>query len=135
MTVVITTVGFYLLTCVVSLALFVAIVVVLPERYFVDEGRWFWVQHPPLVRWAGIIGKNLLGVVIIAVGIVLSLPGIPGQGLLTILVGALLLDVPGKRRLMRAIVQRPRLLSPLNRLRAWFGRPPLVVGERPERAG
>jgi hypothetical protein len=123
------TAGIYLLTFVISLVLFAAIVVFLPPRYFVQEGRSFWVKRQPLVRWLGIIGKNFLGLVIIAIGILLSLPGIPGQGLLTMLIGVMLLDIPGKRQLMRAVVRRPRMLQPLNRLRSWFGRPPLVVEE------
>ena len=131
MAIVLWTVGVYLLTFTLSLALFTAIVVLLPARYFVDDERWFWANQPPLVRWLGILGKNLLGVVIIALGIVLSLPGIPGQGLLTILIGAMLLDIPGKRRVMRAVVRSSHTLWPLNRVRAWFGRPPLVVNSTP----
>ena len=128
MSVIFATVGLYLLAFTVSLGLFAAIVVLLPERYFIDHSHWFWDHQQPVIRWLGIIGKNLLGLAIIALGILLSLPGIPGQGLLTILIGALLLDIPGKRRLMHAVARRPRLLKPLNRLRSWFGRPPLVVG-------
>jgi hypothetical protein len=75
--------------------------------------------------------KNLLGVLVIALGVVLSLPGIPGQGILTILIGVLLLDIPGKRRLVRWLLRRPRLLKPLNRLRRWFGREPLVIEVQP----
>jgi len=121
------TAGLYALTFTLSLALLTAIMVLLPARYFVDEGRWFWSQQPPFFRWAGIIGKNLLGLVIVLLGILLSLPGIPGQGLLTILIGVMLLDIPGKRRLVRGIVRRPGIFQRLNQLRSWFGRPPLVV--------
>jgi hypothetical protein len=64
------------------------------------------------------------------VGIVLTLPGVPGQGMLTILLGLMLLDVPGKRRLERRIVGRRRILKAINRLRKRFGRPPLVLGGR-----
>ena len=61
---------------------------------------------------------------------VLTLPGVPGQGMLTILIGLMLLDVPGKRRLERRIVGRRRILQAINRLRKRFGRPPLVLGGR-----
>jgi hypothetical protein len=40
-------------------------------------------------------------------GIILALPGVPGQGILTVLIGVMLLEFPGKRRLERAIVGRP----------------------------
>ena len=51
----------------------------------------------------------------------------PGQGLLTILVGLLMLDIPGKRRLELAIVRRGPVLGSINKLRARFRRPPLRV--------
>ena len=117
----------FLLTFAFSLAAFGVLIVVLPERYFVEERSQFLAAKPPLVRWLGIIGKNLLGLVLIVVGVVLSLPGIPGQGLLTVAVGVMLLDIPGKHRLVRAVVRRRGVIKNLNRLRAWFGRPPLIV--------
>ena len=52
---------------------------------------------------------------------------LPGQGLLTILIGLMLLDFPGKRRLERRIVARPAILAMLNRMRARRGRDPLRV--------
>ena len=61
------------------------------------------------------------------VGIVLSIPGVPGQGLLTILLGVMLLDFPGKRRLELKIVSRPSVLKTVNSLRSKFGKPKLVL--------
>lgn len=90
----------------------------LPADYFVSTRR-------PVSHWARRAAKNLLGVLLIAVGIVLSIPGVPGQGLLTVFVGFTLLDFPGKFRLERSLVARPRVLSLLNRLRSRLGRPPL----------
>jgi hypothetical protein len=119
--------GIFLLTFSLSLGLFAALVVLLPPRYFVGQRSTYWTNKPPLLKWLAILGKNLLGVLIILLGIGLSLPGIPGQGLLTVLIGVMLLSIPGKRRLVRRIVRRPRTLRSMNRLRAWFGRPPLVV--------
>jgi hypothetical protein len=78
-------------------------------------------------RLALLVGKNALGVLVVALGVFLSLPGVPGQGLLTILLGLLLIDGPGKRRVERWILVRPGVLSGLNRLRARWGRPPLVL--------
>jgi hypothetical protein len=81
-----------------------------------------------ILSWAGIIFKNVLGSTLVVLGVVLSLPGMPGQGLLTVLAGILLLDFPGKRRLLFKILSRPPLLRSINRLRTKFSRPPLVVG-------
>ena len=88
----------------------------------------------PWARALYFTGKNVLGVVLIAVGIVLSLPGVPGQGLLTILVGVLLLDVPGKRRLELRVVRRPKVAAAINRLRARFDKPPLDLASDDEDA-
>ena len=64
----------------------------------------------------------ILGLMVV-VGMILALPGVPGQGLLTILIGLMLLDLPGKRRLERKIVGRPRILRTINRLRKRFRSP------------
>ena len=71
--------------------------------------------------------KNLLGVVLILLGIILSLPGVPGQGILTILLGLIMLDIPGKRPLEAKIIQRPAILSAINTLREKYRKPPLVM--------
>ena len=67
---------------------------------------------------------------LVLLGGVLSVPGIPGQGLLTVVIGLVLLDFPGKRRLEQSILSRPGLRVRVNRLRARFGREPLVLDDR-----
>ena len=74
-----------------------------------------------------IVGKNLLGLLHVAIGLLLSVPGVPGQGALTILIGVMLLDLPGVRRLERWLVRRPSVYRTINRIRARFGKPPLVI--------
>ena len=64
---------------------------------------------------------------LVALGIILSLPGVPGQGILTILLGIIMLDIPGKRPLEARIIQRPSVLSAINNLRAKFNKPPLIL--------
>ena len=59
------------------------------------------------------------------VGLILLV--LPGQGLLTILIGLLLLDFPGKRAVELKLVRRPGIAAFLNRMRARHGRPPFVV--------
>ena len=77
----------------------------------------------------GIVAKNISGVVLVFAGILMSLPGVPGQGVLTILMGVMLLDFPGKRRLELKLVSRPKVLRTVNRIRARFDRPPLLLDE------
>jgi hypothetical protein len=122
--------GIFLLSFTISVIAIGVLIVLLPPKFFLDShDRQFWVDRHPALRWTGLIAKNLLGLLLVLIGLGLSLPGIPGQGLLTVLVGIVLLDFPGKRRLERMIVGRPRVLRSLNRLRARFHRPPLVVRE------
>jgi hypothetical protein len=118
-------IAIFLLVFVASLASITVLILVLPARYFVDEHP-FWQGRPPLVRWLGMVGKNVLGLAIVVLGIPLSIPGVPGQGVLTILVGLVLLDIPGKRRLVRLLARRPWIQRSINGLRARFGREPMA---------
>jgi hypothetical protein len=52
---------------------------------------------------------------------------VPGQGILNILLGIMLLDFPGKRSLEYRLVSRPQVLSTINKLRHRFGKPKLVL--------
>lgn len=112
-----------------SFAVAVAVVVHLPADYFRApgaEGRHAGERGVFFVIVS--VLKNLLGAILIVIGIILSVPGLPGQGLLTVLAGVLLLDFPGKRKLLYKILSRPALLGTVNRLRLRFSRPPLIVG-------
>lgn len=105
------------------------LLVKLPAMYFCESyPRDLWVDRHPLIRWTGLILKNLVGVFVVLVGVILSMPGVPGPGFLVILIGVLLLDFPGKRRLERWLLSRPRALDSVNRLRQRHGKPPLVLG-------
>ncbi len=105
-----------------SLAFVTTVLVRLPAAYFLGEG--------PVLGSGGLparIAKNLLGAMLVAIGLVLAIPGVPGQGALTILLGVMLLDFPGKRRIERRFVSRPRVRRAVDDLRGRFGRPPLVL--------
>ena len=114
-------------SAVVSLALVTAVLVRLPKDYFVDTKSRTLHTHHPIVRIVLTILKNLLGLVLVVGGIILSLPGVPGQGCLTIFLGIMLLDFPGKYPLERAILRRPAILGTINRVRAKFQKEPLEV--------
>lgn len=121
-------VGVFVITFSVSLAVVSVILVKLPRTYFKeDHPRDLWSDRHPVIRLAGVIGKNLLGLLLVALGIVMSLPGVPGQGILTILLGIMLLDFPGKRRLEYKLISRPSVLRAVNKLRTRFGKPELVL--------
>jgi hypothetical protein len=118
----------FLVTFTISLAIVSFILVRIPPDYFhKDRPRELWSDRHPAVRWLGLFAKNVLGIVLVVLGILLSIPGVPGQGLLTILLGVMLLDFPGKRRLEHKLVSRPQILATINKLRHRFGKPNLVL--------
>src|SRR5262245_2244828 len=115
-------------TAFTSLGIVTLILVKLPAEYFCSHyDRQLWTGRAPPVRIVAHIGKNVLGAVLIMVGIVMALPGVPGQGLLTILLGVMLIDFPGKHRLEQKLLHRPAIINSINKLRARFGRPPLLL--------
>ena len=105
------------------------LVVRIPSDYFTHGRRHkkLWAGHHPVVRGVSLIGKNLLGYVFVIAGTAMLV--LPGQGMITILVGIMLLDFPGKYRLERWVVARPALLRCINWLRQRAKRSPLVLEE------
>lgn len=118
----------FVITFSFNLAIVSIILVKIPPTYFQqDYSREFWKERSPAIRLMGVILKNALGVLLVAIGIVLSLPGVPGQGILTILLGIMLLDFPGRRMLEVKLLSRPKVFKSINKLRHRFGKPPLVL--------
>jgi hypothetical protein len=107
------------------------ILVTLPPTYFLDRRPPAFAERHPAIRWMGLIGKNLMGGLMVLVGLVLALPGVPGQGVLTILIGVMLLDFPGKRRLELKLVSYPPVTRAIDRVRRRFQRAPLVLQQPP----
>ncbi len=110
---------------VASLIVLPAIVVRIPADYFahVERPRDPLAGRSLRVRIVLLVLKNLLGFVLILAGIAMLV--LPGQGLLTILIGLFLVDGPGKYRLERWLIARPAIHRPLNWLRRRRGRAPL----------
>jgi hypothetical protein len=80
-----------------------------------------------VIRALGLVAKNVLGLLLVLVGMVMALPGVPGQGILTILIGITLLDFPGKLGIERRALKHPRMLHAINTLRGRFHRPPIEI--------
>lgn len=118
----------FLVTFSINLAIVSFVLVKTPSNYFSNEHpRAFLSGRPPVIRYVGIVGKNLLGALLVALGIVLSVPGVPGQGILTILLGIMLLDFPGRRNLEYKLVSRPSVFRTINKLRHRFGKSDLTL--------
>lgn len=120
-----------------SVAVFVGSLLLMPPLvarirpdYFAHERRPRnrWPDRHPIVPVLWRAGKNLLGAVFVLAGIAMLV--LPGQGLLTILVGVLLIDFPGKYRFEKWLVRRRFVLRPINWLRRRAGREPLQVIDR-----
>jgi len=111
---------------VISLLSLPWLVAQIPDDYFVPKKRQptQWKTRQPLIRLIILIGKNCLGYMLLLGGILMLF--LPGQGLLTMITGLLLIDYPGKFRLERKIVNTPTVLKSLNWLRAKAHKPPLI---------
>jgi hypothetical protein len=114
--------GVWALATFTTLAVVALVVVTLPADHFLDRHLPTPAPASPLAR----VGRNLVGLALILVGLLLALPGVPGQGVITVLIGLMLVDFPGRRRLERRLAAWPGVLTAMNRLRARFGRPPLT---------
>ena len=121
-------VGLFLISLTVSFVAIGIVMVKIPENYFSTHyKRDFLPGSPWIVRWGAVIAKNILGIFLIGLGIVLSLPGVPGQGILTILLGLIMIDIPGKRPIEAKIIERPTVRNAIDNLRAKYGKPPLIL--------
>jgi len=119
--------GASILTLLAFLIVIPLLAIRIPSDYFAHERfhKKLWADHHLVLRMVLLTGKNLLGYVFVGVGIVMLV--LPGQGMLTILAGIMLLDFPGRYRLVRWIVARPQVLRTLNWLRWRAGRPSLYL--------
>ena len=118
----------FLLTFFGTIAIVAFVIVRLPQDYFrPGVARPFMLDWPWPLRWLGLLAKNALGILVIAIGVVLSLPGMPGQGILMMMLGLMLLDIPGKKTIIQLIARKPRIITAINRLRARYGKAPLKI--------
>jgi len=118
----------FLVSFFANLGIVSLILVKLPADHFSKNRKTkFWSGPHPWLHAAKVIGKNIAGVLLVALGVVLSLPGVPGQGLLTVLLGIMLLDFPGRERLEQKLLSKPSIVSTINKLRGRFGKKPLEL--------
>jgi len=111
-----------------TLLLIPAIVVRIRPDYFAHETRprSRWADHAVPIRLFFLIMKNIVGTILILAGMVML--ALPGQGLLAMLVGFLLIDFPGKYRFECWLISRRSISRPINWLRRRAGRDPLIFG-------
>ncbi len=96
----------------------------LPSDYFARQKRLAWRESSatPIIAITIAVLKNLVGLLLIVLGLLMLVT--PGQGVVTLLIGLLLMNFPGKYRLERWLVLRPGVLRGLNWLRRRQGHLP-----------
>ena len=121
-------VAIFLVSFFANLGIVTWILVKLPADHFSKSRKTkFWAGPRPWIHAAKVVGKNIGGVLLVALGIVLSLPGVPGQGLLTVLLGIMLLDFPGRHHLEQKLLSKPSIVNSINKLRGRFGKKALEL--------
>jgi len=123
---------FSVITFIGSLLLIPFLCVRMGEDYFMphrDAERTLEGRHP-VIRWTGLILKNIIGVLLVLAGIAMLF--LPGQGLLTVIIGIMMLNFPGKRALELRLIRLPGVLRAVNALRARAKHPPLQLPPRAE---
>ncbi len=115
-----------ILQVIISYVAIILVMIKLPADYFSSSyAKNLRTDSPFLIRWSGVILKNLIGVLLIIAGIVMIVT--PGPGGLTILLGLIMMDIPGKRPLEVKLINRPAVLSAINKLRFRYNKPPLIM--------
>jgi len=106
-------------------------VVRIPADYFLHRRQIDrWHLSRPIWRYSLMILKNLCGAILVLAGIAMLV--LPGQGILTILVGLIFLDFPGKLTFEQYLARQRAVARAINWMRAKAARPPLIIPE-PER--
>jgi hypothetical protein len=118
--------SFSILLFLFSLAALPCILAKIPENYFFDLARG--TGEKPKQGRASLKGiflggaRAVIGTSLVIGGFIMLF--IPGQGLLTILAGLMLMDFPGKTRLILLLVGHPGIRKGANWIREKKGVPP-----------
>lgn len=106
-----------------TILLIPVIIIRLPVDYFLHDEEHVWLEgYHPVVRYAGLVIKNTIGLVFLLAGIAMLV--LPGQGLLTMVIGVSLLDFPGKRAIEHRLLTKPMVFNAMNAIRQKFDKPP-----------
>jgi hypothetical protein len=117
---------FFLISIFLSLAIVGVVMVKIPENYFSSHYEHDFLPNSSwFTRWGAVVGKNIAGLILVIAGVIMLVG--PGQGILTILIGLILMDIPGKRPLEARLIKRPIILAAVNNFRAKYNKPPLVM--------
>jgi hypothetical protein len=101
------------------------LVVRIPPDYFTHRKRHHQARHSrhPMIQVTLVIAKNVLGCLFVLIGFLMLF--LPGQGIMTMLIGVMFLDFPGKYHLERRLVSYGPVFRSINWLRHQTKRDPL----------
>lgn len=101
----------------------------IPESYFNHQQPPTAApfQGHPLLGFSFHLLRNLIALILIIAGFLMLF--LPGQGLLTLLLGIMMSHFPGKYHLEQWFIRQPGILSGLNWFRQRGGHPPLQTGK------
>ena len=112
-----------------SLLLIGFVIWALPANYFVsDDIDNLEFRDSFVLSKLWYLIRNLLGVVLIILGIIMLV--LPGQGVLTIIIGLILVDFPGKKYLLNRLISSKSVQKSLNYLRVKLGKEPFIFPNR-----
>ena len=101
------------------------LVSLIPNDYFINRKESKFKLNYPVALIVSVVIKNIFGYILIFGGILMLI--LPGQGLITIFVGLLLSNYPGKYSIEKRIIASPKILKSINWLRKRSNEPPLII--------
>ena len=96
----------------------------LPPDYFSRQERPHGQQQSAL-RVVTSVLRNVVGGLLVLCGVLMLV--LPGQGILTLLAGLMILDFPGKKSLERRVLSFRSVQRAVNGMRARAGKPPFQL--------
>ncbi|MBN2617697.1 MAG: hypothetical protein JXR64_05230 [Spirochaetales bacterium] len=109
-----------ILTFIGSIIIIPLLIINLSPDYFIKKHQPMYNYKHPVIRYIVLLLKNILGFILILLGIIMLF--IPGQGLLSIGFGVLLINFPGKKKLEYKIFTNKKISSVINKLRKKAGK-------------
>ena len=117
----------FIVFTIISVITFILSIVFIPFLFINLSPDYFKQKRQPLInyknsflRYLALIIKNILGYIIIILGILMLF--IPGQGLLSIIIGILLVNFPGKKKLEYYFFTNKKISSSINVIRRRAGK-------------
>lgn len=96
----------------------------LPVNYFIRHRELVAARHErhPLIAKIIFVSRNAIGFVFLLAGTAMLV--LPGQGIITILIGISFMDFPKKHHFVDYLVRRPKVVKLLNWIRKKENKPP-----------